>query len=116
MAMDVESMTKALGDLAEQVRLSRHPRPAQLLSLEECGDVLGRSPKTVRRYIDAGWLTAVRLPAGEGSREGWMIQSSDLQAFINSRKSRPPEDAREPRRERDSIRRTGKITVPRLIG
>lgn len=114
--MTNDAVAIALANLAEQIRLVRSPRPSQLLTLEQAGETLGRSAKTVRRYIEYGWLKAVRLPAGVGTREGWMIQSSDLQAFIDSRKSRRSDQSPSTRRERDGIRRNGKIAVPRLIG
>ena len=86
----LKPLLERLDAIQEQLRLQRIPI-ATLMTLEEAAKVLNRSPRTVERYIQAGHLTGVHLPAAEGGMRGaWMVQSSDLQAFIDRHKSARP--------------------------
>ena len=83
------SLCGALEALAREVRLLRHGGSPRLLPLDAAASALGVSVRTLRRYIDKGWLRPVRLPPGEGKRDLLRIDINDLDAFIESRKDRP---------------------------
>lgn len=40
----------------------------RLLSVRECAELLGKHPDSVRRLINAGTLTAYKIPSGHGYR------------------------------------------------
>jgi excisionase family DNA binding protein len=39
---------------------------AQLLSLEEVAELLGKHPRTIRRLVDSGAIPAYRIPGTRG--------------------------------------------------
>jgi excisionase family DNA binding protein len=55
----------------------------QMLTVQEVADRLRVTPLTVRRWINAGDLAAVKLG---GDKAGWRIEEVDLVAFLDQRK------------------------------
>ncbi|WP_425045255.1 helix-turn-helix domain-containing protein [Primorskyibacter sp. S87] len=55
------------------------PHNAVFLKVKEAAEVCRKDPKTIRRWILAGELTATR--AGRG----WLIARADLKAFLKAR-------------------------------
>lgn len=51
----------------------------QYLTVREAADYLGISRWTVRRYVDAGELEAIK---GEGERGAYRIAKSSVRAYI----------------------------------
>ena len=49
----------------------------RLLTLEEAGDIVGRSPSTVRTWLNTGRLDGFKLNA-----RSWRIRESALRSFI----------------------------------
>ena len=60
----------------------------QMLTVEEVAEQLGVNLDTVRRWIRNKELAAIDL----GGRAGYRITESDLQRFINERRSTPSQD------------------------
>ena len=58
----------------------------KLYTLEEAGDLLGVSGRTVQRLIADGELRCVDVAAtGNGTRRRLRVRSEDLERFINKR-------------------------------
>ena len=54
----------------------------RLLTLEEVGDTVGRSPSTVRTWLNTGQLDGFKLNA-----RSWRIRESALRSFIERQES-----------------------------
>ena len=54
----------------------------RLLTLEEAGDIVGRSPSTVRTWLNTGQLDGFKLNA-----RSWRIRESALRSFIERQES-----------------------------
>ena len=54
----------------------------RLLTLEEAGDIVGRSPSTVRTWLNTGQLDGFKLNA-----RSWRIRESALRTFIERQES-----------------------------
>jgi excisionase family DNA binding protein len=50
----------------------------RLLTVEEAGAYLHKAPKTIRAWISAGKLPALKIGGT------WRIRSSDLEAFVGA--------------------------------
>ena len=84
--VDAKQLMERLEAIEQQLRLQRCTVQG-LLTLDEVGKVLGVSTRTIERFVQAGHLAVVRLPSATGNeRQRSMIQSSDLQAFIDRHK------------------------------
>ena len=51
----------------------------QLLSVRQAAEALGTTPRSVRRWIQAGKLAAVRLPGGQ-----WRVSTGALRDALQS--------------------------------
>ena len=56
-------------------------RDQQTLSVKQVGDFLGRDPKTIRRWIKAGQLRAIK------TGRDWRILRDDLRRYLRERES-----------------------------
>lgn len=79
------AIDRQLDAIAEQLRLLRIPL-SPLLSIEDAAQSLGVSRKTVDRLIADERLPVVSIESGRGDQRIKRIQTSDLQAFIETRK------------------------------
>lgn len=57
----------------------------KILTVREVGDILGLAPKTVRRWIKAGKISAIKFP---GSGGGWRIRHEQLDEWLKKRSIR----------------------------
>lgn len=96
----------ALERAAEQLRMLRVPLEP-ILTVAEVAQRLGVSERTVRRYIDRGWLAVVDLPT-EGAGRTVRVRAEDVRDFIESRRIEQKE-----RGVRSAPRRD--VSVPRLL-
>ena len=58
------------------------PGMDRLLTLEEAGEVVGRSPSTIRTWLNTGLLDGFKLNA-----RSWRIRETALQRFIEDQQS-----------------------------
>lgn len=56
---------------------------SEFLTVNEVAERLKVTPLTVRRWINASDLIGIQL----GDRAGWRIKESDLEAFLDQRRS-----------------------------
>jgi excisionase family DNA binding protein len=77
-------LESALNRMAEELRLSRVPRPPQCLTVAQVCETLGMAKRTVYHFIQTGELRAAAFDAGK--RVFYRVQPNDLQSFIDSRK------------------------------
>lgn len=67
--------------------------PDDMLSTGEAADLLGIDPKSVRRFIDRGELTAARVVgAGPGSTH-YRVRRADVQALATRREAELTDDS-----------------------
>ena len=91
---------------AEQIRLLRVPLEP-LLSVQDVAQKLGVSERTVRRYLDRGWLAVVDLPT-EGTGRTVRVRAEDLREFIESHLSG--------RKKKSTTKEHSRsLSVPRLV-
>ena len=64
------------------------PGMGRLLTLEEAGEVVGRSPSTIRTWLNTGLLDGFKLNA-----RSWRIRESALRSFIERQESGEDEPA-----------------------
>jgi Helix-turn-helix domain len=98
--MEMREAALAGGAAREMIDLIVEVRVPRLLSIATVAEIVGRSPKTVRRRIDDGSLPAV-VEHGQ-----LMVRGDDLRAYIDGLQS--------PRRERSRRRRQGAEPYARL--
>src|SRR3954468_14741750 len=84
----------------EMIDLIAEVRVPRLLSIATVAEIVGRSPRTVRRRIDDGSLPAV-VEHGQ-----LMVRGDDLRAYIDG--------LQRPRNERPRRRRYGTVPYARL--
>ncbi len=98
--------------MAEQTEAGRSPGTPEWLTVEQAAEWLQVSTKTIRRYIEAGSLTAVNL-GGRAIR----IRRQDLDAWLESRRIEPGVSLRKlerlERHQAHSERRNQKIAKVR---
>lgn len=58
--------------------MSTEPTPVVLLTAREVGDFLHVSSYTVRRWVEAGQLEAIRLPSGR-----LRFRQSDIETLVD---------------------------------
>ena len=59
----------------------------ELLSTEQAAAVAGVSPRTMRRWFDAGWVTGETVPFG--SRFFIRVSRSSLEQYLSSENVKP---------------------------
>ena len=107
---DVESrLTRiefAILKMAEEIRMLRVPIEP-LLSITEVARKLDVSERTVRRYIERGWLAVVNLPT-DGAGRTVRVRTEDLREFIESHLSGHKKKSTTKEHSRS-------VSVPRLV-
>ena len=53
-----------------------------LMTVNEIAETLKVHPRTVKRWITEGQISAIKL----GDRAGWRVEESSLQAFLEERR------------------------------
>ena len=61
------------------------PGMGRLLTLEEAGKIVGRSPSTVRTWLNTGALDGFKLNA-----RSWRVRESALQSYLKRQESGEP--------------------------
>ncbi len=81
-------LAQRLTALDDALALLRFPLPPPLLSTSTVAKLVGIGEATVRRWIVAGDLPAVRFDIG--SRAYYRVRQTDLDAFLEARKTGRP--------------------------
>lgn len=84
LAIHPDDFSRLMDEQAKPQRYSRSGPPdsaTEMLSPDQAGRILGRSPDTIVRMIEEGRLRAERLQRGKKTH--WYIPRKEVQRYIN---------------------------------